>query len=391
MKSQINKLLAIEAIGSFLIVMPIIAIYWQDKGLSIQYIFVLQVIFSVAVVLFEVPSGYLADLFSRKGSLLLGAILGAVGFFIYYIATGFFEFVIAEITLAVAVAFISGANSAFLYDTLLQHDSSELHVKYSGKIFSATQISEAIAAIGSGFLLVFLSLETVFFVQFLVMVLAIPIALSLKEPEIISQTEEKKTIFQIIKFALHENKKLLSLNVFSGVVSASTFAMVWFVQPYWKEIGVSIIYFGYMWAILKVISSISSYFAHRVEQHLSFRTLFAIFAATPFVVYSLLGLGLGLYSLLIIPFMWVLRGFFHPISLDYVNRETDSSIRATVVSVSQLFERLLFAIISPFLGWVADIWSLETAFQVSGLIFGILAVLSFLFLYKNMSKVSFPS
>lgn len=386
MKRQIYKLMAIEVIGSFLVTMPIIAIYWQDKGLSIQDIFILQVIFSISIVLFEIPSGYIADLFGRKGSLVSGAVLGSIGFFIYYIASGFFEFAVAEIILAVAVAFMSGANSAFLYDTLLQHDSKELHVKYEGRIFSASQASEAIAAIGCGFLLVFLSLETVFFIQFLIVALTIPIALSLKEPVTNSKNNNKKSMIQIIKFALHENKNLLSLNIFSGFISASTFTIVWFAQPYWQEIGVSIIYFGYIWAILKIITSISSYFSHKIDKHFSFRTLFTIFAITPFVAYGLLGLGLGLYSLLVIPLLWILHGLFHPISLDYVNREADSSIRATVISVSQLFSRLSFAIISPFLGWVADVWSLETAFQASALIFGTLSFLSFLFLYKNMKR-----
>ena len=386
MTSQINKLMAIRAIRSFMVVMPIIAIYWLDQGLSIQDIFLLQVIFSVAIVLLEIPSGYFADVFGRKGSLVLGVLMGTLGFFLYFLATGFIGFAVAEIVLALSAAFLSGADSAFLYDTLQQFGATERHVKYEGRIISATRISEAIAALTSGLLLIYLSFKTVFFVQFIVMALAIPIVLTIKEPEILVTTKKRKNILEIIKFALHENKRLLYLNMFSGVVSASTLTMVWFAQPYWGELEVNIVYFGVMWAGLNILVSISAYFAHRVEEYLSFRTLFAFFAVAPLILYGLLGLGVGMYALLLIPMFWVLRGFFQPISLDYVNRETDSSIRATVVSVSQLFARLSFAILSPFLGWVADVWSLETAFQASALIFGILAIISFLLLSRHMRK-----
>lgn len=63
-----------------MVVMPIIAIYWQDQGLTIQDIFLLQVIFSVAIVVLEVPSGYFADVFGRKSSLVLGVLTGTLGF-----------------------------------------------------------------------------------------------------------------------------------------------------------------------------------------------------------------------------------------------------------------------------------------------------------------------
>jgi MFS family permease len=367
-----------------MIVMPIIAIYWQNQGLSIQDIFLLQVIFSVAIVLLEIPSGYFGDVFGRKGSLVLGVLMGTLGFFLYFLATSFTGFAIAEIALALSAAFLSGADSAFLYDTLQQFGVTQRHVKYQGRIISATKLSEAIAALASGLLLIYLSFKALFFAQFIVMALAIPIVLTMREPEIPVTTKKRKSIIEILRFALHENKKLLYLNIFSGVISASTLAMVWFAQPYWKELDVSIVYFGVMWAGLNILVSISAFFAHKVESYVSFRTLFAIFAIAPLLLYGLLGIGVGLYALIIIPLFWILRGFFQPISLDYINRETDSSIRATVVSVSQLFSRLAFAIISPFLGWVADVWSLEVAFQASSLIFGILAIIAFLLLYSKM-------
>ena len=159
MRKEIYKLTTIRALRSFMIILPIIAIYWQDQGLSIRDIFVLQVIFSVAIVFLEVPSGYFADIFGRKGSLLLSTIMATLGFYFYFLATGFWGFAFAEIFLAFASAFLSGADSAFLYDTLQQFDATDQHIKYEGSIISTIRLSEAVAALLGGFLATFFTFK----------------------------------------------------------------------------------------------------------------------------------------------------------------------------------------------------------------------------------------
>lgn len=384
MRSEINKLLAIRAIRSFAVVMPIITLYFQESGLLIRDIFVLQVIFSIAIVVFEVPSGYFADVFGRKGSLVLGVLVGTGGFLMYYLALGFWGFAAAEILLAISAAFLSGADSAFLYDTLQQHNATDQHTRHQGRIISVSRISEAVASLLGGFLATIIALKSIFLVEFIVMALAIPIVFTMKEPQIPPSTEKRRNIFQILSFALRENKKLLWLNIFSGVISTVTLVMVWFAQPYWEKLEVPLLYFGVMWAGLNVLVAIGAFFAHRLEKIFSFRTLFGFIAMLPIILYGLLALGFKYLALAVIPLFWVLRGVFNPISLDYINRETDSSTRATVVSISQLFGRAFFSVLSPFLGWIADVCSLEIAFAASAAVFGILSISSFLFLYSKM-------
>lgn len=369
-----------------MVVMPIITLYFIESGLSIRDIFVLQVIFSVAIVVLEVPSGYFADVFGRKGSLILGVIVGTAGFLMYYLALGFWGFAAAEILLAISAAFLSGADSAFLYDTLQQHGATDQHTQYEGQIISATRISEAAASLVGGFLATITALKNIFLVEFLVMALAIPIAFSMKEPKIPPTTKKRKSILQILSFALRENKKLLYLNIFSGVISTVTLVMVWFAQPYWQKLEVPLLYFGVMWAGLNILVAVGAFFAHRLEKFFSFRALFGCIAILPIILYGLLALGIKYLALAIIPLFWVLRGVFQPIALDYINRETDSSTRATVVSISQLFGRAFFSVLSPFLGWIADVWSLEIAFAASAVVFGILSVFSFLLLYSRMKR-----
>jgi MFS family permease len=52
--------------------MPIITLYFQDNNISLSQIFLLQSIYSFAVFIFEVPTGYFGDKIARKSSMGIG-------------------------------------------------------------------------------------------------------------------------------------------------------------------------------------------------------------------------------------------------------------------------------------------------------------------------------
>lgn len=51
----------IKGLRRFLVLMPVIVVFFQSRGLSVQEIMMLQAIFSIVIVVCEVPSGYLSD------------------------------------------------------------------------------------------------------------------------------------------------------------------------------------------------------------------------------------------------------------------------------------------------------------------------------------------
>jgi len=76
--------------------MPIIVLFFQENGLSMKEVFLLQSIFSIGIILFEIPSGYFSDVIGRKKTIILGCIFGFLGFSIYSFSYGFLGFLIAE-------------------------------------------------------------------------------------------------------------------------------------------------------------------------------------------------------------------------------------------------------------------------------------------------------
>ena len=127
--------------------MPIIVPFYNSNGLNMFDIFMLQSAYSLSTVVLEIPSGYVADVFGRKKSIVLGSFLGVAGHLMYCFSYSFTGFLIAEIILGIGISFISGSDSALLYDTLIETKKQDKYVKYEGYNTSLCNFSEAAAGI----------------------------------------------------------------------------------------------------------------------------------------------------------------------------------------------------------------------------------------------------
>ena len=80
LSSNIPKLYAYSFFQMFLVIMPVIIPFWESRRLTLKEIFTLQGIFGGALIVFDAPAGYLADLFGRKKAMVIGIIISALGF-----------------------------------------------------------------------------------------------------------------------------------------------------------------------------------------------------------------------------------------------------------------------------------------------------------------------
>ncbi len=121
--------------------MPIVVPFYQSNGLSMKDIMVLQAVYSVAIVILEIPSGYLADVIGRRKTLIIGAMFGTIGFTTYSLSFGFVGFLVAEIILGIGQSCISGADSAMLYDSLLEKGQVKKYTRFEVRITSRGNIT----------------------------------------------------------------------------------------------------------------------------------------------------------------------------------------------------------------------------------------------------------
>ena len=109
---NLPKLLWLRALESTWFPIPILIIFYESHGLSLEQGVLLKAILSAAIFLGEVPSGYLADRLGRKQSLVGGAFLWFLGWLIYCTQGQFTWFVAAEILAGLGASLMSGADSA---------------------------------------------------------------------------------------------------------------------------------------------------------------------------------------------------------------------------------------------------------------------------------------
>lgn len=385
MGKNIYRLYIIKIAKWFSLVMPIIVLFYNENGLKQYDIFVLQGIYSVAIVLLEIPSGYFADVLGRKKTLIFGTILGFIGFLTYSLTHGFWGFLVAEIILGLGQSLISGADSAMLYDSLQAQKRQKEYLKFEGRITSIGNFAEAFAGISGGLLATY-SLRTPYFFQTAVAFLAIPAAIGLIEPirDKIIKKATFKDILNIFNYALIQNKRLRYNIIFSAIIGSSTLSMAWFVQPYFKEIDLPIAMYGILWTLLNLSVGITSLFAFKVDKILG-KTK-AVLLITLFLSASYIAVGQyqAYWAISILFFFYLIRGFATPILKDYINRMTDSSVRATVLSVRNFIIRIVFAALGPFLGWYTDNFSLAEALTLAGIFFLITGtVISILLIKAN--------
>jgi MFS family permease len=352
-----------------------VVLFYQDNGMGMQEIFVLKSIYSLAIVALELPSGWMADVWGRKKTLLLGAVLGSAGFLMYSFSYGFWAFVAAEVVLGAGHSFVSGADSAMLYESLKADKKSDKYVKHEGQIASAGNFAEAIAGIAAGFLAA-MSLRTPFYFQFAVATLAVPAAFSLKEPVLRAATHlhSVKHMGLSIKNTLWKDADLRTAILLSSVTGTATLTFAWLVQPFFKAIELPVEWFGILWTALNLSVGVSSAFAYRFESKFSRKNEVLFIIGMLALGYFLSGFAVLREGLIFLFLFYLARGLATPVFKNYINQYTPSEIRATILSVRNLVIRICFAVIGPLLGWMTDHVSLNMAFILAGGLYFMAAV-----------------
>ena len=387
-RSNIWKLYLIKISKWFMLFMPYVVPFYQENGLDMHQIMVLQAIYSVSIVALEIPSGYFADVIGRRRTLILGVIMGTVGMGIYSLSYGFMGFLIAELVLGFGQSFVSGADSALLYDSLLDNRKENDYIKFEGRMVSVGNVAEAAAGIVGG-LLALISLRTNYFAQTGVAFLAIPAALLLVEPgkHMRLGTFNFSVILNVVKDSLFINKELRTNIFLSAIIGTATLTMAWFAQPYFRRVELPLSLFGIMWTALNLTVGFAAMVAYRVERRLGARLTVLLIAILIPGGYLAMGQLSSLWAISILFFFYIVRGIATPVLKDYIHRLTSSEVRATVLSVRNFIIRICFILVGPAMGYMTDRTSLQTALTFGGIVFLAAGVVLALLFRKHSSEL----
>ena len=376
LKYNILKMYLLKGVVWFMLAMPIIVLFFQEHGLTLTEIMLLQSIYSLSVAFFEIPSGYMADLFGRKHTIVISTFFSFMGYLVFSFYDGFYMFAFAQILVGIGGSLMSGSDSALLYDTLLELKMKKSYTSVEGKSYAVGNFSEATAGILGGFLAVS-SIYLPIYVQTSILFLSIPIALSLVEPKMCKGMKIDRSIntfLGVVRFAILESKKIRWLIIYSSAMGVATLMMAWFAQPFFKEIEIPLAYYGILWAALNYSAGVTSYNAHKIS--CSTNSLLFIISIIMLMSFFFIGSNISLFGLLFIFIIYFLRGIITPILRNEININTTSDKRATILSIRSFLIRISFAIIAPIIGYFAENESLSLSFYILGVLVGFVSLMS---------------
>ena len=374
-ESNIYYLYMIKLSKWLMLIMPVVALFYSDNGLDSFDIYLLQAVYSISVAIFEVPSGYMADIIGRRTSLIIGGFLGTLGFAVLSASSGFTGFLLAEIILGLGGSFISGSDSALLFDSLAAAKRDNYYLRYEGRITALGSFAETVAAVGGGLLAAWLSYRAVYVSQTFIAAIAIPASLLILEPErqrLIARPSIGQ-IFRISYQALFEDRLLSTTIIMSSVTGLATLCMAWTSQVYFITVGFNEVQITPLWVGLNLtVALISAKAAYTVTKIGQYRSILLIMSIMP-LSYIMLGILPVIPALFFLFLFYFVRGFATPMLRDLTNQHCGSEIRATVLSIRSLLVRVSFSVSGPLIGAVAGRSSLSLAL----ILFGSLLVVGF--------------
>ncbi|PXY20994.1 MFS transporter [Prauserella muralis] len=125
---------------------PLYALLFADTGLSDAEISALFALWSVTGIVAEVPTGALADRFSRRTALVLGGVGQAAGYVCWTAWPGFAAFAAGFVLWGLGGTLVSGAKEALLYDGLAAAGAAGHFTRVYGQVSALELIAQVPAA-----------------------------------------------------------------------------------------------------------------------------------------------------------------------------------------------------------------------------------------------------
>ena len=365
--SNIRKLYAFSFLQMMLFPMAIITLFWKDHiGLSLAQILFLQSIFSLATVILDYPAGYVSDRLGYRVSLTIASLFGIVGWGIYTIAASFADVLLAEILLGISFSFISGSDSALLYETLRAEGKEQFYARYEGRMNGFAQGGEALGALFAGVIYAAAPLLP-FFLQVAVWIAALCITRQMVETpreKALPGRSHLAEALQVARYAFLENRHLRYTILLNTLLGIASFFPVWLIQPYMRQSGVPLAWFGPAWAGANLTVALCAVASHRMHHHLADRRMVMLFVVLVAAGYFGLGMIGGLWGFLFYYLLTAMRGLRGPMMLTHAQAESPSTNRAAVLSLQSLSFRLFFACTGPFVGKLADTVGVQRTFHL---------------------------
>lgn len=315
--------------------------------------------------LFDIPSGIIADRWSRKGVLVLSLIAMIIGCVILGNAEGFIPYLIGYgIFYGLYVVGTSGTLASIIYDTLYENSKANLYSKIMGRSSAFYLTGIAVANIASGFLSELLDFRAAYFLTILSCIVAILIIITIKEPTFHKMEQKERMLPQLgsVTKAMMKSKMILALAI---ILSALTVVQVFkndFGQLYILRYISEPQFIGLLWAGGALSWATGNLIAHHFKTRLTSLMLITIL---PLLAMSFIDTWLSLVLFMIQQI--AMGALFNQIETR-VQDATPSAVRTSILSVLSSLGRSVAVPVSIFIGWLISQYDVLLALRFTSIV-----------------------
>ena len=375
----------------------------EFKGFSGSDVVLLDVsIYTLFKSLSQLPSTIITDKLGKRMSLIVGNIFICFSILFILLCTNLYVLAIAELCMAFGFSIKSIAEPNILYDSISDENTKgKQFSKLDGKGTSLFHYLNAISLLSTGYLY---NINPYFPVLLCLLFCIIATILATKfysfheyknaeediPPKTIDRIKEYSQELRFVIKKIFHSSRLRYLILFYGLFQSLIAVTNTLDRSLLTDIKISPEYFGIIFAVLSILSGISSNMQNVFHKKFRNRvlTLFSVFFISSCIISGalvLIGVPFTISIILVLlsfGIRSIIKGPFYPLYKQYLGNFAGAKARIKIYSTTYLFENLCGASLAFIVSRILDISSTATAFVSLGIVYTII----FIFLLHKMKS-----
>jgi MFS family permease len=366
---------------------PVFFLYFSQY-LALEEVIQLSAVYYISVFLLEVPSGYFSDHVGRKPTLLISAVCLIFAHCCFIFGASFEIFALGQFLLAGGIAFQSGTDTAFHYDSLKLNDQESEFEWREARAEKFGLLSLAFSCLLGGALGA-IDLKFAYFISLSGALLSIVLISGFTEPTRVST--QIFSFSQTFRLCVSRLGHPVLAWIFAGMVVMYTLEHIpfEFYQPYIQLLDSNIVNLssgspsmisGIVIAISMFGGAIGTVFSIKLKTIFGLPGLFLLAAICQLTIIGSMSLWLHSSILFVVFLRNFPMAFLHAPVQAAIAPLVNSQLRATYLSIQGLSQRLLMAFmlfgLSRSIPSDTDlVWSALSSLFTTALLIGISAMI----------------
>lgn len=358
-EKQIRKLYASSVLGNLSLTGAWVAIL-AARGYNLVDIGIAETVLHITSLIFEIPSGVLADVFGRKKMLIVSSIMRMIGNIIMILSDNLFTVCLSIAFHALSYNFSSGTGDALAYDSLKAANAESRFERFESDQLVIYRLCSGISTLCAGFAL-FIGHRLAYGTDLITGVIQIAVLMSLSEMYA-PAPEQSGSIAARLAICLKESftfmksaKRAMKLMIVNSLIGAADTLLLFFLQAKLPERGIPHRLLGAALLFMEIGGIIGSKLITKLPK-LSYRCVFCI--SSVMVLAGIVAEHSPMYAVM------ALGGFIAAVADDALQVRTNvllqdmfpSEQRATLTSLESFTFSVIMIVLSPLAGFAFTYW-----------------------------------